>query len=144
MRHQGERELWCEVLALAISDALTGVSGVSGTQLQKVRAIEAARRYLTEPNQDFNIVCARAGVDPDAARDRLAKQIANAPTPEQIVQRNGRPATSRRSVRAERRRNQKPRAQGAGVVSDFERDAGTGAGRSAQDSSNISFPKECA
>ncbi|MEQ8899284.1 MAG: hypothetical protein RID23_19555 [Roseovarius sp.] len=144
MSYDGNRALWCEVLALAISDALDGIRGVHRDRLLKVRAIEAARRYIIEPNHDFNFVCTNAGIDPEVVRERLAKQITDAPTPEQLVEQNGRPATNKFSVRRERKHKQKPRTQGPGVVSDFERDSGTGAGRSAQDSPNISFSKECA
>ena len=144
MSYDGDRALWCEVLALAISDALDGIRGAHRDRLLKVRAIEAARRYIIEPNHDFNFVCTNAGLEPEVVRARLAKQIADAPTPEQIVEQNGRPATNKFSVRRERKHKQKHRAQGPGVVSDFARDSGTGAGRSAQDSPNISFSKECA
>ncbi|MEQ8400523.1 MAG: hypothetical protein RIE24_03670 [Silicimonas sp.] len=142
MTHDGQRALWCEVLAMAIADALEGARGISGNRETKMRLLMEARQYITKPNHDFNFVCANAGFDPEVVRDRLAKQIADAPTPEQIVGQNGRPATNKLSLRRKQRARRKPRVQGPGVVSDFARGTGTGAGRSVQDRSNISFAKE--
>ncbi|PZX46438.1 hypothetical protein LX76_04651 [Cereibacter changlensis] len=50
-----------------------------------MREIRHARIYLTKPNRDFNDVCHLAGVDPQATRERLTKLIAEAPSPEELI-----------------------------------------------------------
>lgn len=80
----GERALWCEVLTQAINDALTGIPASSMPDRRKrLKAIEDARAYIY--TRDFDIVCSLAGVDSDGARDRLVKLIADAPTPEELL-----------------------------------------------------------
>lgn len=78
MTHNPEKALWQEVLLCQVDDALHGPSGVSGLE-NRIRAIKDARIFLTKPNRDFDQLCTLAGVEPDATRERLSKQIADAP-----------------------------------------------------------------
>lgn len=78
-----EQELWQEVLRRQIDDALIGPTGVN--KANRIAVIEQARRYLTVPNQDFDLVCTYAGLEPDAVREHLSKKIADAPTPEAML-----------------------------------------------------------
>ena len=77
--------LWCEVLSLAISDALTGASSASKCRATRIHEIERNRKYLTVQNTDFDIVCSLAGVDPVATREHLISRIADAPAPEALI-----------------------------------------------------------
>lgn len=78
--------LWQRVLTVAINEAFTG-EGILGSREHRIREITAARRYVTQYNRDFNEVCSLAGLDPDAVRERMAKQLATAPTPEELIER---------------------------------------------------------
>ena len=80
-----DQALWCEVLSLAISDALTGTSSASKSRATRINEIERNRKYLTIQNSDFDMVCSLAGVDPVATREHLIRRIANAPAPEQLI-----------------------------------------------------------
>lgn len=84
-----ERQLWCEVLNTAIDDAIHG-SGDNGTIQTKINQTQAARRYLTEPNQSCTTVCYLAGVDPEAFYPRMRKRIAELPPAEEVVASKGR------------------------------------------------------
>lgn len=191
-----EQGLWSEVLLTVISDALTGVSE-TGTPQSRAHSIRAARQYLTRPNRDFNMVCHLAGVDPVATRERLAVQIAQAPSPEELAQIGQRKTTLMvpkikpitkprerytafgktltvtewsketgisRSVLSTRlsqldwpieqalsvpldttnRIGTRRKARRPGVGSDLRRGDGTGAGRSAQETTEIDFSRELA
>lgn len=82
----GDQDLWREVLWLAIQDALNGVSTTATSCKEgRLNTIRHARIYLTRPNRDFNDVCHLAGVDPQATRERLTKLIADAPSPEELI-----------------------------------------------------------
>jgi 5-methylcytosine-specific restriction endonuclease McrA len=80
-----EQSLWCEVLSLAISDALTGTSSTKKSHLTRIHEIERNRQYLTVQNRDFDMVCSLAGVDAVATREHLTKRIAQAATPQELV-----------------------------------------------------------
>lgn len=138
----GERMLWCEVLLLAVTDAIEGLRGHRAPKKTKIKQIVAARRFITVPNRDFNELCELAGVNPDAVRERVVALIEAAPTPEELVARKGKPTNNRRTTRT--RKTTRPRtrksASAPGVVLDFVSDTGTGAGRSAQETPEISFP----
>ena len=69
------RQLWQAVLARAVEDAVHGVP-VSGV-LPERREFETqeARRFLTRPSADLDLVCTFAGVDPEAVRDRMRLRI---------------------------------------------------------------------
>lgn len=77
--------LWQRVLSVAVNEALTG-EGILGPREQRIREIEAARRYFTRFSRDFNEVCSLAGLDPEAVRERMVKQLATAPTPEELIE----------------------------------------------------------
>lgn len=81
-----ERELWAEVLLLAVEDALHGVPSINGTPRdQRISRTKSARSYFSSPTSDFPAVCHLAGVDPDAVRDRLKPMIQSAPIPEELI-----------------------------------------------------------
>lgn len=80
---QTRETLWRSVLMAAVEDALTGAQ-LGSTKQAKVSATYEARAYIVTPNSDFNEVCALAGLDPVAVRERLIPQIAAAPKPEQL------------------------------------------------------------
>ena len=127
-----DQALWCEVLSLAISDALTGTSSASKSRATRIHEIERNRKYLTVQNTDFEMVCSLAGVDPVATRERLIKRIAEAPTPQEIVA--GTRPTKRLSLRSVGRPST---MRGAGE--NFGRSKGTGGGTVAQETPNITF-----
>lgn len=91
------QDLWCEVLRAAIADAVSGISD-KGTPEVRARLTQKARDYITKPNRDFNTVCHLAGVDPVATRQRVAAQIAKAPSPEELAQAGQRNANSKKSL----------------------------------------------
>lgn len=81
-----DQDLWCAVLHQAIDDALKGVPSVMAkNHASRVLMTMQAREYLTKPSKDLATVCAFAGVDMDAVIDRMLKQIAAAPTPEELI-----------------------------------------------------------
>lgn len=90
--HSAERNIWQAVLLQAVTDALEGVPGGMGNRDTRLRLTEDARRYLTRPSKDLSTVCALAGLDPEAVIERMRKQIAAAPTPEELI---GAPRRSR-------------------------------------------------
>ena len=127
-----DQALWCEVLSLAISDALTGTSSASKSRATRINEIERNRKYLTIQNSDFDMVCSLAGVDPVATREHLIRRIANAPAPEQLisVKRRAQRRTTRIRERASPMR---------GVGKNIAQDQGTGGGTRAQETPNITF-----
>lgn len=81
--------LWREVIAVAIRDALFGVS--TGDSIEtRIRQTYEARAYITVKNRDFEEVCYLAGLDPTAVREHLSRQIAKAPSPETLLSLNKR------------------------------------------------------
>ena len=70
-----DRDLWCAVVRLAFSDALS--NDVSKTAALQRRQ---ARTWLTSRSADFAEVCALAGLEADAVRDKALAMIAAAPT----------------------------------------------------------------
>jgi hypothetical protein len=58
-----ERRLWTAVVVNAVDDWRTG----------SLRAKREAQRFLFENTQDFELVCAGAGLDPSDMRSRLLK-----------------------------------------------------------------------
>lgn len=80
------RELWQAVLAQAVEDALNGVPvGLNKSLPVREGIIRQTRRLLTTPNDDLEIICAFAGFDPQAVIDRMAAQLANAPSVEELA-----------------------------------------------------------
>ncbi len=95
----GPENLWRAVLLSAIDEAIRGPSMSTDKNVTyRIRCIKEARDYVTRPNKDFDMVCNLAGLDPDAARERIAKQITAAPSPEELANMN----------RQAHRRNTKP------------------------------------
>lgn len=81
--------LWREVIAVTIRDALFGVS--TGDSIEtRIRQTYEARSYLTVKNRDFEEVCYLAGLDPAAAREHLSRQIDKAPSPDALLSVNKR------------------------------------------------------
>lgn len=88
-----EQDLWRNVLLVAVEDALygnmrrgTGKHEVSQWQTTaQVRECQSARNYLTSPSHDLSIVCNLAGLDMQAVIDNMKRQIAAAPTPEELA-----------------------------------------------------------
>lgn len=76
-------DLWRAVVISAIQDAVAGVQ-MTGSKAQKIRATHDARDYILNYNRDFNEVCSLAGLDSEAVRERVARQIKVAPTPEEL------------------------------------------------------------
>lgn len=129
---RSEKALWCEVLSLAISDAITGTSSGKKSRATRIHDIERQRRYLTIKNNDFEMVCSLAGVDPDATREGLIRRIAQAPTPQELV--DGKRHPQRLSLRSTGR----PSTM-RGVGKNFGHLKGTGGGTRAQEKPNITF-----
>ena len=127
-----EQSLWCEVLSLAISDALTGTSSGNKSHATRIHEIDRQRKYLTIQNKDFDMVCSLAGVDADATREHLIKRIAEAPTPQELV------GSRRRVQRLSLRSVGRPSTM-RGVGKNFGHPKGTGGGTAAQETPNITF-----
>lgn len=68
------RQLWCSVIALAIEDATANVD-IKNERTSRILDKQQARRWLMEPNRDFNEVCHLAGLDPEAVRERTRRLI---------------------------------------------------------------------
>lgn len=81
---KSERELWQEVLLLAVDEALHGPKHVLDKK-QKLHMCRSARAYITTPSRDLSMVCAFAGLDMQAVIERMRVQIANAPAVEDVV-----------------------------------------------------------
>jgi len=81
-----EQALWSEVLYAAVTDAVEGVA-VIGSQntVSRTNDNDRARRYITQPNADFNQVCHMAGLDPVAVREHVTRKIAKAPTSAELA-----------------------------------------------------------
>lgn len=79
-----ERALWCEVLLRTVQDAVIGAAQVHN-KTARIRVCEEARHYLSTPSADLAQVCALAGLDMQALIERMRKQIAAAPTPEELA-----------------------------------------------------------
>lgn len=143
MSYNPEKALWQEVLLRVVDDALNGPIGVTGPE-NKMGEIRAARRYLTQPTQSLDTVCALAGMDLSFVMDRMRKLIADAPSPEELATKNktNRTAMTKRprsiadlgQLNATRRKPTRP-----GVGSNFRGSKGTGGGTSAQDTPKITF-----
>lgn len=87
--HNPQRALWQAVLAQAVEDAIYGasLSAASKTRQHRIAATKAARAWLTTPSRDLAEVCHLAGLEPQAVMEHMRKQIAQAPTPEELVSR---------------------------------------------------------
>lgn len=79
------RELWAQVLLVAIADATKGVPRGGTKRNQRLYEIEHARAFLMSPNRDFIEVCSLAGLDPAAVRERAIALIRRAPSAEALA-----------------------------------------------------------
>lgn len=94
---QGRENLWRAVLMNAIEEAVFGISRSNyGSLSRRAAMIKDARDYVTIPNKDFDMVCSLAGLDPEAVRERVARRIAEAPTPEALVSAPRKPRNTQR------------------------------------------------
>ena len=123
---EGRENLWRAVLMTVINDALAGISAGIDSEQDRIRLTYEARNYILRYNRGFNEVCSLAGLEPDAVREHVAKQIAAAPLPETLCTTNKRTG-----------RQRKP-----GVVSNLPAFEGTGGGSTLQESTNITFSRE--
>lgn len=83
---KANENLWRAVLTNAIEEAVSGITrGQYSNPKHRIAQIAEARDYILKPNKDFDTVCSLAGLDPEAVRDRIAPQIAAAPSPEQLL-----------------------------------------------------------
>ncbi|MCT4332622.1 hypothetical protein MU516_07045 [Paracoccus sp. YLB-12] len=87
------RALWQSVLLRTVEDALIGVAQATSRD-RRILECKHARAYLTKPSKDLSEVCALAGMDMQAVMERMRKQIAQAPTPEELADK---PNVSRQS-----------------------------------------------
>lgn len=85
-----EQALWCEVLRLAIEDALCTTSvATPGGETAERRAREHAQAvaWLSKPSRDLEFVCDLAGVDMDAVVGRVRTRLDGSPSPEDMTRR---------------------------------------------------------
>lgn len=83
--HADCKDLWQQVLTQAVEDAIQGVKIAGKSASVRADYVRKTRDYLTVPNKDFNEVCHLAGMDPQAFRERVARMIAAAPSPEELA-----------------------------------------------------------
>jgi hypothetical protein len=169
MASSKEKDLWCAVILQAIEDAIEP-SQCPAYQRSLLR--DQARIWLTHPNKHFRDVCNLAGMDAEQVRTRAKLIIAEAdakPTKRQpkrsarTVECNGLSMTlpewaklsgiSEESIRSRISRGWSfeeaisipaGRKRRPGVVKDFQENAGTGGGCSAQVFPEIEFFSETA
>lgn len=79
-----EQNLWREVLLVTVHDALNGYPNSGTPKAARLKATHDARRYLTVPNPDFDMVCTMADLDPVAVREAMIKRLADAPSPDDM------------------------------------------------------------
>ncbi|MEO9630972.1 MAG: hypothetical protein ABJG14_11090 [Sulfitobacter sp.] len=77
-----EQNLWREVLLVTVQDALSGCTSSGAPKTARLKATQEARRYLTDANPDFEMVCTMADLDPVAVREAMIKRLLDAPSPE--------------------------------------------------------------
>jgi hypothetical protein len=66
------RQLWCAVINQAIEDAMSKRTSSNASMSRQLRNNQqSALRWLLDGGKDFAAVCALAGLDPEAVRDRL-------------------------------------------------------------------------
>jgi len=96
------KRLWQAVLYQAVDDALNGVA--YGTKNQKRNDIIEARELLTNPSRDLDMICAGAGLEPDAVIERMTKLIAKAPPVEVLMQGKAARASAERQKREQEKK----------------------------------------
>lgn len=77
---EGRENLWRAVLAQTIAEASGRVVSPNSPS-HRASVIRKARDYITIPNDDFDTVCSLAGLDPEAVREGVARQLTNPSTP---------------------------------------------------------------
>ncbi|QFS82341.1 hypothetical protein [Roseivivax sp. THAF197b] len=80
-----ERRLWASVLLALIEDAVFGAPACLGTPGLRIVETRKAREYFLAPNDSLRAICELLGLDPVAVRDRVARQIEAAETPEVLI-----------------------------------------------------------
>lgn len=83
---EGREDLWRAVLMQTIAEARGRVANGGDSPANRQRIIREARDYITIPNRDFDIVCSLAGLNPEAVREGLARQLADALTLDPLTQ----------------------------------------------------------
>ncbi|KGJ13600.1 hypothetical protein [Paracoccus sanguinis] len=79
--------LWQAVLLRQVDDALSGVEGSNGESRQvRLKMIRQARAFLTTMSDDLTELCSLAGMDAEAVIIAMRDRIAEAPTPEELVE----------------------------------------------------------
>lgn len=68
---EGERQLWCAVIAQAIDDATAPLARGIRRRMEQVRA----REWFTDEGKDYQRACALAGYEPDRIRTATMKLI---------------------------------------------------------------------
>ena len=82
----GYRDLWQSVLLQAVEDALIGIPARSGMDpARRAAEINAARRYLTKPSEQLDLLCNLAGLNTQAVIDRMKIRIADAPSVAMLI-----------------------------------------------------------
>lgn len=71
----GPENLWRAVLMNAIAEASGKIVSGGESPASRARIIKEARDYVTIPNRDFDDVCVRTGLDPEAVREHVRKQL---------------------------------------------------------------------
>ncbi|MCF8483829.1 MAG: hypothetical protein K9G71_01360 [Rhodobacteraceae bacterium] len=96
-----EQDLWQSVLLAIVEDALFGslrrVTPRQGAEernaIARTTDCQTARDYLTRPSRDLATVCALGGLDMWAVIEHMTRQIAAAPSPEELARSTNRRAT---------------------------------------------------
>lgn len=75
-----EKMLWCSVINVALSDAvsLKNLKSRNMSQRSRNNQIREARSWFIRNSQDFNLVVSLAGFDPDVIRSHALRLIRRA------------------------------------------------------------------
>lgn len=79
-----ETELWQAVLKTAVDDALLGPVPTNNRQ-SFLSECRQARTFLTNASNDLAMICSNAGLDPRAVLERMRIRVAQAPSPEELL-----------------------------------------------------------
>lgn len=69
------RNLWRNVLIVAIEDLVKNVRVAVRFKAYHAHAHKTALEYFMIPNDDFRYVCEYAGFEPDVVRDKVLKEV---------------------------------------------------------------------
>ncbi|RGP37699.1 hypothetical protein [Pseudotabrizicola alkalilacus] len=109
-----EQDLWQSVLLVVVQEALYGGLN-NGCRIEqeittrRARACQSARDYLTTPSLDLSMVCAMAGLDMQAVIDNMTRQIAAAPSPEELAASDAPRVTRTKKTRKTEPKSRAPR-----------------------------------